>query len=355
MVYETLKTLVEVPGVSGFEEEIMNKIKDIVKVRNLADKWFFDNIGNFYCIREGSDKSEPVLLTAHVDEVGGAVKYIDEDGMIYFTPQGGVEAKIFPGQWVKIITKDKKKILGAVGTIPPHLKKGKNSEKEPKISELWIDTGASSKEEVEKIGIKKFNQIIIDRGIEKLDSPNRIIGRCFDNRIGCTVLIHILQTLAENNWKDSTIIGAFTIQEEIGLKGATVAGRIAATKHKTKTAIVIDTTSIGDFPGIKKQDAQASLGKGPVVRVADTRMVATPWLRNLIIETAEKHKVPYQVGIMGGTTDAMAIQLVHEGYAVCSICPPVRYSHSAAQVADLTDIENTIKLAYLSVKELTSQ
>ncbi len=352
MIYEDLKTLIEIPGVSGFEEEIMNTIKNIIKERSLADKWFLDNIGNFYCIREGSDKSEPVLLTAHVDEVGGAVKYIDENGMIYFTPQGGVEAKIFPGQWVKIITSSKKTILGSVGTIPPHLKKG-STEKEPKISELWIDIGANSKEEAEKIGVKKFNQIIIDRGIEKLASPNRIMGRCFDNRIGCTVLIHILQTLAENNWKDSTIIGVFTVQEEIGLKGANVAGRIAATKHKTKTAIVIDTTSIGDFPGVKKQDAQASLGKGPVVRVADTRMIATPWLRNLIIETAEKHKVPYQVGIMGGTTDAMTIQL--EDYAVCAICPPVRYSHSPSQVADLTDIENTVKLAYLTIKELASQ
>ncbi|MEM1512517.1 MAG: M42 family metallopeptidase [Candidatus Jordarchaeales archaeon] len=337
-----IRQLLSVSSVSGFEDEFSEVITSLIE--KFADEVEVDRVGNVVARVEGGGK-ERVLVDAHMDEVGLIIKAIDEKGFLRFTTLGGIDNRILLAQRVVVHT-SKGKIKGVIAAVPPHFTSEKEREKMPSIDDLFIDIGASSREEAYEVGIRISDPVSFEGGLEELVG-GRICGYGFDDKLGCAVAIKTLYEL--RNLKEplnADIFFSFSVEEERGLRGAKpVAFRVNPT-----IAIPLDTTGAADYPGVKPFISSVVLGKGPVIRAADRMFVADRSVKEFLIKVAEENGIPYQIGVVMGTTNATAIQLAREGVATCPLCIPVRYAHSPVEVADLSDIENTIRLL---VKALT--
>jgi putative aminopeptidase FrvX len=215
-----------------------------------------------------------------------------------------------------------------------------------KADEMFIDVGATSKEDAEKLGVKAGTPITPDMEFKSLGN-DRVTGKAFDNRAGCTMLIGALQQMMDVK---ATVHAVFTVQEEVGLKGA----KTSAFGLNPDVAVATDVTITGDHPGIEKKDSAIEMGKGPAVTVsdADGRGIIVPesvlkWLK----EAAESNNIPYQLDVgSGGTTDASAIHLTREGIPTGVISPPSRYIHTPVSVLSMGDLENCAKLVARAVE-----
>lgn len=339
---ELLKELSNASGVSGFEgnirEIITNELKDHV------DEIETDNMGNIIAIKKGKDNGKKIMLAAHMDEIGLMVKHIDKQGFIKFTKIGGINDQMLLNQEVYIHTEGGK-VLGVLGAKPPHKMKPAERKKIIEHENMFIDIGASSKEEAEEI-INIGDSITIKHEFSELRG-NIVTGKAFDNRVGCYVLIEAMKRVKT----DATIYGVGTVQEEVGLKGA----KTSAFKINPDMAIALDVTIAGDHPGIKEEDAPAKLGGGPAIILTDASgrgLITHPAVKKLLIETAEEEEIPYQAEVSeGGTTDATAIHLTREGIPTGVLSVPTRYIHTPVEVVSLDDIENTIKLLVAAIEK----
>ncbi|HRR88894.1 MAG TPA: M42 family metallopeptidase, partial [Methanoculleus sp.] len=294
MVKELLRKLSDAHGVSGCE----GSIRDIIRaeVAGSVDEIREDSMGNLIAVKRGDDFS--IMLAAHMDEIGLMVQYIDEKGFIRVVPIGGWFGPVLYTQRVILHGKNGP-VMGVLGAKPPHMLKEEERKKEIKIEDMFVDVGAASEEEVKSLGIEIGTPITIDREFADL-AGNRVTGKALDNRVGVAMLIRALQRMESPH----TVYAVFTVQEEVGLKGA----KVSAYSLNPDCAIATDVTIPGDHPGIEKKDASVEMGRGPVVSIvnasgrgliSDPRMVA--WLR----ETAERKKIPCQVEVgTGGNTDA---------------------------------------------------
>ncbi|MGQ9721743.1 MAG: M42 family metallopeptidase [Candidatus Jordarchaeum sp.] len=338
-----IEELITTPGVSGFEYEIAQLI--VSKIEDYVDEVKIDRLGNVLARKKGKGPTR-VLIDAHMDEVGLVVKAIDDKGFIRFEVLGGLDSRVLPAQRVIIHTK-KGDINGTIGFIPPHFTTGKEREKVISAENLFIDIGASSREEVVESGVSIIDPITLKRGLDKL-LGTRICGKAFDDRIGCLVAIECIKNLKDRELQ-SDLLYSFSVEEERGLRGAVV----SAYSLKPEIAFPVDSTSAADFPGVKPYTTTIELGKGPVIRAVDVRFVSNRQPREMLIKTAEKLKIPHQVAVAMGSTNGAAIQLSREGVATCPLCVPVRYTHSPVEIVDLKDIENTIKLLTETIRTIT--
>ena len=330
---ELIKKLSDAHGISGFEDEV----KEIVKaeLEDYVDEIKIDNMGNIVCIKNGNDLK--LMVAAHMDEIGFMVKFIDDKGFLRITPIGGWFSQIAVGQ--RVIIHGKKKIYGVVGCKPPHLMKEDERKKAIEIKDMFIDVGASSKEEALEMGIDIGNPITIDREMQILQK-NRVTGKAFDNRAGLAMMIEAIKTTKS----DATIYAVGTVQEEVGLKGA----RTSAFAIEPHAAIATDVCVAADFPGAESSYMDVKLGKGPAITIADASgrgLIASKKILDWLKSTAEENKIPYQLEVAeGGTTDATAINLTKAGIPAGVISVPARYIHSPVKVIDLQDLENGSKL-----------
>lgn len=316
-------------GVSGYEDEIREIIRE--ELEDFVDEVRVDRMGNIICIKNGS-KPE-LMIAAHMDEIGFMVKYIDDKGFIRFTPLGGWFSQIALGQRV-VLHGNKGEVYGVIGSKPPHLMKEEERRKVVDIKDMFIDVGASSKDEAREMGLEVGTTITIDRKLVK--SGKKLTGKAFDNRAGVAAMI---QAVKQTESK-STIYAVGTVQEEVGLKGA----RTSAFALEPDAAIATDVCVATDFPGAESAHMDIKLGKGPAITVADASgrgLIASKkvleWLRN----TAEKNEIPYQMEVAeGGTTDATAIHLTKAGIPTGVISIPSRYIHSPVEVIDFEDLKN---------------
>ena len=340
MVKELLKKLSDAHGVTSRE----GNIRDIVRAElaGVVDEFREDKMGNLIAIKRGDGFS--IMLAAHMDEIGLMVQYIDEKGFIRVVPLGGWFGPVLYCQRV-ILHGTKGPVPGVIGAKPPHVMKEEERRKEIKIEDMFIDVGAASEEEVKNLGIEIGTPITIDREFTEL-AGKRITGKALDNRVGVAMLIRALQQVKSPH----TIYGVFTVQEELGLKGA----KVSAYSLNPDCAIATDVTIPGDHPGIEKKDASVEMGKGPVLvlvsasgrgLVADPRMAA--WLR----ETAEKNGIPYQLEVgTGGNTDATIIHLERGGIPSIPLSIATRYIHSPVEVVDIGDLEAGVRLLVEALK-----
>ncbi len=333
---ELLKELSNAPGVSGFE----GNIRDIMKreLKDHTDEIEIDNLGNIIVIKKGDENGKKIMLAAHMDEIGLMVKHIDKKGFINFTKIGGINDQMLMNQEVYIHSDDGRKVLGVIGAKPPHKMKAAEKKKVVEHEKMFIDIGASGKEEAgEMVGIG--NPITIKHDFSELKG-SIVTGKAFDNRVGCYVLIETMKRVKS----DSTIYGVGTVQEEVGLKGA----RTSAFKINPDMAIALDVTIAGDHPGIKEEEAPAKINGGPAIILTDASgrgLITHPEVKKLLIEVAEEENISYQLEVGdGGTTDATAIHLTREGIPTGVLSVPARYIHTPVEVVSLDDIENTIKL-----------
>ena len=335
-----LEKLSNANGISGAEGAVAKIIRD--EVAPYVDEITTDRMGNLVAIKKGDDFK--IMLAAHMDEIGLMVQYIDEKGFIRFVGVGGWYNPVLVSQRV-ILHGEKGDVPGVLGMKPPHVMEEADRKKPIELANLFIDVGAHSAEEVEAMGITVGTTVTIDRDYQPL-AGTVVTGKALDNRVGCAMLIGALKEMETKH----TIYAVFTVQEEVGLKGA----KTAAFSLNPDVAVATDVTIPGDSPGIERRKAPVFMGEGPVVvmvsasgrgHLADPRMV--DWLK----KTSKKHDIKIQLEVGdGGNTDASAINFERGGIPSVPVSVPARYIHSPVEVIDLKDLQGAIELLRLAVK-----
>jgi putative aminopeptidase FrvX len=342
-----LEKLSNAHGISGYEGGVREVIEKEVKA--LVDEIKTDNFGNLITVKKG--KSPSVMIAAHMDEIGLMVKYIDEDGFIRFAKVGGWFDQTLVNQRVLLHTK-KGTVTGVIGSKPTHVMKTEDRKKAIEAKDMFIDVGASSRDEANKMGVEPGVTVSLDRKLASL-AKDRVTGKAFDDRAGGAVLIATLQQIAKTKLT-SSVFGVFTVQEEVGLKGA----RTSAFGLNPDVGIAIDTCITGDHPGIKKTDSAIEIGKGPSITVMDAGgrgVITHPRVLEWLRETAKAKGIPYQMEVAeGGTTDASAISLTREGIPSGVISVATRYIHTPVEVLSLKDLTQTVDLVVAAIKSVGS-
>ena len=296
-------------------------------------------------MENGYAKVDPFVLTVNSLFLQ-YIEHVDKDGYLKFTTRGGFNDQTLLNQRV-LVHIGKNAIPGVIGSKPTHLMMPKERDKVIKYRDMFIDIGAKDEKDVKKRGIKIGDYITLDRTFRELGG-GLVTGKAFDNRMGCLVLIEVMKNLN----CDCTVYGVGTTQEEVGLKGA----RTSAYKINPDLAIVLDVTVAGDFPGVKPEESSIKIGGGPTITIADASgrgLITHPDVKDLLIRTAEKKKIPYQLEVgEGGTTDATAIHLTREGVPSGVVSIPARYIHTPVEVASMKDAKNTVKLVRECLKSL---
>ncbi len=339
--FEFLKKLTNSISPSGFEEEAVKIWRE--RTKNFVEEVKVDVHGNALGIlnKEGKPK---VMLSGHIDEIGYMVKYIDQEGYIYFSPIGGIDLHLVPGERIWIKTK-KGKVLAVIGKKPIHLLKEEERKQVAKIEQLWMDIGVKNGKEANAI-LKIGDPAVPAVGFEILNEE-KVVGRGFDNKAGAFIVSETLRILPQKNLKAS-VYGVATVQEEIGLRGA----KTSAYGITPDIGIAIDVTFATDYPDMdKKKVGDIKIGGGPVIARGPN---INPKVFELLIKTAQEAKIPHQIeGIPYGTgTDANVIQLTKAGIATGLVSIPNRYMHTPVELVSLKDLENTAKLLAAFISQL---
>jgi len=339
-LFQLLKMLCDVIGPSGYEDEVRGIVVDLFK--QIADEAWVDPLGNVIGVKHGADRRYKIMYASHMDEIGMFVQHIDDMGFIRVVPIGGIPERAVIMQRVKIKTRDGRVVYGVVGMKPPHILKKEEMEKIPEFKDIYIDIGASNREEVEKMGVKIGDIIVFDREMIKFGN-DRVTGKAIDDRSGLATLIKAFEKI-ENPSVD--VYAVATVQEEVGLKGA----KTAAYSISPDVALALDVTIASDVPDAPKHQWFTQLGKGPAIKIVDGRaasgLISNRKLVDKLIEIAESIKIPYQIEVAaGGTTDASIINLNKEGVPASTISLPSRYIHSPVEIVDLNDMVNAVLLA----------
>lgn len=340
---ELLKTLCEAFGPPGFEEEVRDLIRE--RVSPLADRIEEDPVGNLTAWVEG-ESDQVIMLDAHTDEVGLMVSHVDDKGFLRFAPLGGWDARLFPG--ARVILKGKDGYLpGAIGFPPPHITKPDERNKAIPPDVLTIDIGAKSRQEASDLGIGSGTPGVLEAPFQVL--PNdRLLGKAFDDRAGCAAAIMILEEL-KGQKLPFTLAVNFATSEELGLRGA----KVSAFRIAPQVALVLETTTAGDFPGVPDYQSPCSMGSGVAITVADRTMVTSPRMVCFLQEIAEKNGIPHQLKqpLFGGT-DAGEIHLSRSGVLAGVLAVPGRYIHGPSSVIDRGDLQAMIHLALAALEEI---
>lgn len=326
---ELLKYLTQISGPSGAEDMIRGAIK--AEAAGKCDEIITDALGNLILVKKSNapDKKK-IMVAAHMDEIGIIVKHIDQKGFIRFDAVGGVETRRLVGRRISFLNG----ISGVIGCEEEEFNK------KPALDKLFIDVGTLSAEKVnEKIKIGDMAVFCGDTVIKK----DTVISKALDNRAGCYILLKALSKLNGKN----DIYMTFTVQEEVGLRGAGA----AAYSIDPDYAIAVDVTDTGDTPNAPIMDVK--MGAGAAVKIMDRSVLCDAYLRNFMIETAKRNNIPYQSEIMAdGGTDAGRIHITRGGIKTGGLSVPTRYVHSPSEMASISDINACIELLAAVLNEL---
>lgn len=337
---ELLQQLSEAYGVCGAEKEVRLLIRDLIAEH--VDEWRVDTMGNLLAVKRGSGASDlRVLVDAHMDEVGLMVTDIDSNGALKFAAVGGFDDRALLG---KVVAVGPDKLTGVIGAKPIHLLKGNHRNNVVKRDDMRIDIGAKNKDAAKgKVNVGDYVAFVT----EYAEWERTAVGKAFDNRAGCAALIELLR----KEPYPFDLHAAFTVQEEIGLRGA----QIAAYAVQPDVAFVLESTPAYDLPTEEDVSANVVLGKGPSVYVMDARTIQSPRLVSHITRTAAAHDIPYQIRQPGGGgTNTAAFQRNSGGVPSATIAVPGRYAHTPVMMINLDDYDNVIRLAEATLRDLTA-
>lgn len=336
-----LKELSEAAGVSGQE----GPVREIVlrAIRDEVDQIEVDTMGNVLALKRGTGP-DPVraMVAAHMDEIGLMVIGHDSDGFLRFNEVGGVDDRLLPGKIVQI---GPDTLPGVIGLKPVHLLEDAEIDKVTKLEKLVIDIGAKNKEEAEALAPLGTCGTFCTRF--RTFGPT-VSGKAFDDRAGCAVLIELLQ----GERYPCDVWAAFTVQEEVGLRGA----RVAAFKIEPDCGFALEGTICDDTPKEKDESPTTQMGAGPAISVMDRTFIADKRLLSLLTGTAEELSIPYQIKRPGvGGTDAGAMVRSRAGVPSIGVAVPARYIHSPVALLSLADFNYTVRLMRESLMRLTRQ
>lgn len=330
-----LTQLIESVSPSGYEEEAARVWTE--EARSFADDIRRDSHGNSDVVINAGGAPR-IMLSGHYDEIGFVISHINEDGFCWIQPVGGWDPQIPQGHHV-IIRGKKRHVHGVIGKCPIHLLQSDQRNKVTQLHELWVDIGANNRAAAEKL-VSVGDPLVIAQGLEALDG-RLVAGRGFDNRAGAFTVLEAARTLSKLKPK-AEIHAVATVQEEIGLRGA----RTAAYGVDPQVGIAVDVTFSTDYPSMSdavKKYGQVKVGKGVVITRGPN---INPKLFELMVQTAEKQKIAYQINVESRATgtDANAIQVSRAGVATGLLNIPNRYMHTPCEVVSLDDLMATAEL-----------
>lgn len=338
---ELLKNLTEAVGVSGAENEVRVMIRDLIA--DLVDEWRVDAMGNLIALKKGTGASDlRVMVDAHMDEVGLIVTGYDANGTLKFDAVGGFDDRSLLG---KVVQVGPKKITGVIGATPVHLLNASQRNTIVKRSSMRIDIGAKNKDAASrKVNIGDRAAFVTQ--YEELGPT--AIGKSFDDRAGCAVLVELLRKRPF----PFDLYASFSVQEEVGLRGA----RVAAYSIQPDVALVLECTPAFDLPNKNDVSPNVALGKGPSLYVMDSGTMQDPKLVSHLMQTADQNDIPYQVRQPGGGgTNTAVIQRVRGAISAATIAVPGRYAHTPSMMINLTDYQNVINLTDAALRSLTAE
>lgn len=342
MDFQLMARLSEADGVSSEETEIAKMMAS--HFRKMGLKAETDGFGNLIAYR--SLGKNPLILGAHMDEIGLMIKHIDEKGFIRFIKIGGIDDRTLVNQQVAISTK-KGTVYGVIGSKPPHIMKDDERKSIVEYHNMFIDVGATSRADAEKMGLGIGNAISFPAVFRRI-GKKMMCGKALDNRLGCYMLLQLSKGLPPN------VVLLGTSQEEVSwsAKGAAT----ASYRLDPRAFIAVDTTVAGDHPELKPDDAPIFLGKGPAIALVEAGArgnVAEKRLAQKVMDIAKRSKIAVQLEVVeGGATDAASVHNVKGGIPSIAICVPTRYIHSTVGIAHEDDVEMEIKLLRKIITEL---
>ncbi|MEW6546985.1 MAG: M42 family metallopeptidase [Bacillota bacterium] len=328
---ELLRELSEAGGVSGWEGEVRSIIR--ARLEQMGARYRTDNLGNLIVYRGPDDERAGlrVMLAAHMDEVGLVVSSIDKSGLLRFRKVGGIDDRVLVSKSVLV---GKARVPGVIGAKPIHLQQPREQENPCRSEDLYVDIGAKSKEEAEK-AVRVGDPIVFATRFTRL-GERRARGKAFDDRAGCLVLLGVLRETYR-----VPVYGVFTVQEEVGLRGA----QAAAYAIEPGLGLALEGTVCSDTPGSDEHAQGTRLGHGPAISVMDAATIHNRHVIERLVEVAQKAGIPYQMRrTTSGGNDAGRIHLARAGAAAGGLSVPCRYIHSPASVLDLEDLANTRRL-----------
>lgn len=345
---DVMKRMMNSFGPPGFESETARIIREYTEP--YANEIVTDKLGTIAYVVKGKSNQPRILLTGHIDEVGFIISSIDEKtGFLTFNPLGGWWDQVLLGQRV-IIRTNKGDVYGVIAAKPPHLLTEEELKKVVKKEDMYIDIGTTSKEETERTGVKIGDPAVPWSPLTLLHDGKVVLGKAFDDRIGAFVIIETLRRIKEGGIEHENVIyGAFTVQEEVGLRGAKTIAHVV----EPQVAIVLEVDIAGDIPGVKPREAPAKISKGPALLTFDRSMIPNQPLKELVIEVARECQIPLQLSqTYGGATDAGRIHLDRAGCPTVVLGIPTRHIHSHSGILSLQDVENAVRLLVELIKRL---
>lgn len=338
--FDLLKKISETPGAPGFEKHIRNLI--IQEVNDLVDDCSVDNMGNVVAYRKGKANNK-VMLAAHMDEIGFIVNHIDEQGFVRFVPLGGFDPKTLTSQ--RVIVHGKQDLVGVMGTKPIHMMSDEEKKKMVKTEDFFIDLGMKKEE------IQKHVQIgdPITRERELIEMGDCVNGKSLDNRISVFILLDTLKALKEQTLPYDTY-AVFTVQEEVGIRGA----QVATQQIEPDYGFAIDTTIAYDVPGAQSHEHVTRLGEGVAVKILDSTAIADYRMVEYMKEVAARHNIKWQPEVLakGGTDTAMVQRMTKSGSIAGAVSIPTRHIHQVIESVHKEDIKSSIGLLKNSLLEL---
>lgn len=337
---DLLAKICKTPGAPGFEQKVRALVLE--ELEGLVDQVEVDNMGNVYAIKKGkSDKK--VMIGAHMDEIGFMVTHIDDKGFIRFHTLGGFDPKTLTAQ--RVIIHGKKDVIGVMASKPIHVMTADERNKVAKLSDYFIDTGLTPEEvkDLVKIGDS------VTREREFIEMGQCVNSKSLDNRLAVFILIEMFKNLKGKD-VPYDIYGVFTVQEEVGIRGANV----SALKINPDFGFGLDTTIAFDLPGAAAHEMITKLGDGTAIKIMDASTICDYRMVEFMKNTADKHKIKWQPEILtAGGTDTAGIQRMTQGGSIAgAVSIPTRHLHQVIEMANKSDIQASIDLLTACVSEL---
>jgi endoglucanase len=335
---QLLKQICEVAGASGREQRVRELV--LKEIKNHADHIFIDNMGNLTAIKKGKEPKK-AMIAAHMDEIGFMVSHIDENGFLRFVPLGGFDPKTLTAQ--RVIVHGKKDLIGVMGCKPIHVMSPAEREKVVPLSDYFIDMGMDKKE------VEKYISIgdTVTRQRELIEMGNCVNCKSLDNRLSVFILIEAFKQLKNIPYD---VYACFTVQEEVGIRGASV----AALNIQPDFGFGLDITIAYDVPGSKTHEQITRLGAGTAIKIMDSSVISDYRMVEYMKNTAHKYKIKWQPEILpAGGTDTAGLQRMVAGGAIAGcISIPTRHVHQVIEMADKNDIQASIDLLKNCLQDL---
>lgn len=337
-----LSQICETPGAPGFEKRIRDLVLSELKKGKLADEVSVDAMGNVVALKKGKSSEQKAMAAAHMDEIGFIVTHIDDQGFVRFNPLGGFDPKTLSSQ--RVIVHGKKDLIGVMGAKPLHIMAPEERNKPAKLDDYFIDLGLPVKE------VKKFVNVgdSVTRERALIEMGECVNVKSLDNRVSVFVLLETLKNLKKSRRKPSyDFYAVFTVQEEVGLRGA----HAATLAIQPDFGFGLDTTIAYDTPGAKPQERVTQLGEGAAIKIMDSSTICDYRMVEFLKKTADRKKIKWQPEILkAGGTDTAGIQRMSPGGSIAgAISIPTRHIHQVIEMCHQKDIQACIDLLGLAV------